>query len=53
VFGGPSRRIYHGVPKVFDGTGPHLPGLPSGGRLSLTIRETGLTSSITSERGNC
>jgi alkylated DNA repair protein (DNA oxidative demethylase) len=43
VFGGPSRRIYHGVPKVYDGTGPHLPGLPSGGRLSLTIRETGLT----------
>ncbi|RPI10477.1 MAG: alpha-ketoglutarate-dependent dioxygenase AlkB [Actinobacteria bacterium] len=41
VFGGPSRRIYHGVPKVYDNTGPHVPGLPAG-RLSLTIRETGL-----------
>jgi len=41
VFGGPSRRIYHGVPKVFDNTGPHIPGMPPG-RLSLTIRETGL-----------
>jgi len=40
VFGGPSRRIYHGVPKVYDSTGPRIPGLP-GGRLSLTIRETG------------
>ena len=42
VFGGSSRRIYHGVPKVYDDTGLRLPGLPSGGRLSLTIRETGL-----------
>jgi DNA oxidative demethylase len=41
VFGGPSRRIYHGVPKVFDGTGPHGLGLPPG-RLSITVRETGL-----------
>jgi len=40
VFGGPSRRIYHGVPKVYDNTGPRIPGLPAG-RLSLTIRETG------------
>ena len=40
VFGGPSRRIYHGVPKVYDHTAPPIPGLP-GGRLSLTIRETG------------
>jgi alkylated DNA repair protein (DNA oxidative demethylase) len=41
VFGGPSRRIYHGVPKVYENTGPHIPGMPPG-RLSLTIRETGL-----------
>jgi DNA oxidative demethylase len=41
VFGGPSRRIYHGVPKVFDGTGPADLGLPPG-RLSITVRETGL-----------
>ena len=43
VFGGPSRRIYHGVPKVYENTGPHIPGMPAG-RLSLTIRETGLTA---------
>ena len=43
VFGGPSRRIYHGVPKVYDNTGPRLPGLPAG-RLSLTIRETGFAA---------
>jgi alkylated DNA repair protein (DNA oxidative demethylase) len=41
VFGGPSRRIYHGVPKVRDGTGPAELGLPPG-RLSITVRETGL-----------
>jgi alkylated DNA repair protein (DNA oxidative demethylase) len=41
VFGGPNRRVYHGVPKVLDGTGPDDLGLPPG-RLSLTIRETGL-----------
>jgi len=40
VFGGANRRIYHGVPKVLDGTGPDI-GLPPG-RLSITIRETGL-----------
>ena len=42
VFGGPSRRIYHGVPKVLDGTGPDDLGLPPG-RLSITVRETGLS----------
>jgi alkylated DNA repair protein (DNA oxidative demethylase) len=42
VFGGPSRRIYHGVPKVYEGTGPRDTGLGAG-RLSITIRETGLT----------
>ena len=40
VFGGPSRRVFHGVPKVFDRTGPTDLGLPAG-RLSLTVRETG------------
>jgi alkylated DNA repair protein (DNA oxidative demethylase) len=41
VFGGPSRRIYHGVPKVLEGTAPENLGLPPG-RLSITLRETGL-----------
>ena len=41
VFGGRNRRIYHGVPKVLDGTGPTGLGLPPG-RLSITVRETGL-----------
>ncbi len=41
VFGGPSRRIYHGVPKVLEGTAPPGLGLPPG-RLSITVRETGL-----------
>ena len=42
VFGGPSRRIYHGVPKVVAGTAPEGLGLPPG-RLSITLRETGLS----------
>jgi DNA oxidative demethylase len=42
VFGGPNRRIYHGVPKVFPVTAPSHIGLPPG-RLSITIRETGLS----------
>jgi alkylated DNA repair protein (DNA oxidative demethylase) len=42
VFGGPTRRIYHGVPKVHPGTAPAGLGLPPG-RLSITIRETGLS----------
>ena len=41
VFGGQSRRIYHGVPKVATGTAPEGLGLPPG-RLSITIRQTGL-----------
>jgi DNA oxidative demethylase len=41
VFGGPNRRIVHGVPKVVDGTAPDGLGLPPG-RLSITVRETGL-----------
>jgi DNA oxidative demethylase len=42
VFGGPTRRIYHGVPKVRTGTAPAGLGLPPG-RLSITIRQTGLS----------
>lgn len=42
VFGGPNRRIFHGVPKVATGTAPEGVDLP-GGRLSLTLRETGLS----------
>ena len=41
VFGGPSRRIYHGVPRVLDGTAPAGLDLPPG-RVSITLRETGL-----------
>jgi len=41
VFGGPIRRIYHGVPKVLPDTAPADLGLPPG-RLSITVRETGL-----------
>lgn len=42
VFGGPSRFAYHGVTKVFEGTGDPATGLASG-RLNLTLRVTGLT----------
>lgn len=42
VFGGPNRRIFHGVPKIDDGTAPPGLGLPPG-RLSITVRETGLS----------
>jgi alkylated DNA repair protein (DNA oxidative demethylase) len=41
VFGGANRRIFHGVPRVDAGTAPDGLGLPPG-RLSITIRETGL-----------
>ncbi|TDD34191.1 alpha-ketoglutarate-dependent dioxygenase AlkB [Nonomuraea terrae] len=41
VFGGPSRFAYHGVPKVYAGTGDPATGLSSG-RLNLTLRVTGL-----------
>ena len=40
VFGGPSRRIHHGVPKIVPDTAPAGLGLPPG-RLSITVRETG------------
>jgi alkylated DNA repair protein (DNA oxidative demethylase) len=42
VFGGVNRRIFHGVPKVADGTAPAGLGLPPG-RLSITVRETGFS----------
>ncbi len=42
VFGGPSRFAYHGVTKVFEGTGDPATGLASG-RLNITLRVTGLT----------
>ena len=42
VFGGVNRRIFHGVPKVEDGTAPLGLGLPPG-RLSITVRETGFS----------
>ncbi|MFJ7626485.1 alpha-ketoglutarate-dependent dioxygenase AlkB family protein [Streptomyces sp. NPDC097595] len=41
VFGGPSRRAFHGVPVVRPGTAPPGTGM-SGGRLNVTLRETGL-----------
>ena len=41
VFGGRNRRIYHGVPRVLDGTAPRWLDLPPG-RVSITVRETGL-----------
>ncbi|KUJ67611.1 DNA repair protein [Streptomyces albus subsp. albus] len=42
VFGGPSRLAYHGVPKVYPGTGDPGTGM-AGGRLNITLRMTGLT----------
>ncbi|MER5770420.1 alpha-ketoglutarate-dependent dioxygenase AlkB [Streptomyces sp. NPDC001985] len=42
VFGGPARLAYHGVPKVFPGTAGPETGM-RGGRLNITLRETGLT----------
>jgi DNA oxidative demethylase len=41
VFGGPSRYVYHGVPKVHEGTGDPATGLRAG-RLNITMRVTGL-----------
>jgi alkylated DNA repair protein (DNA oxidative demethylase) len=49
VFGGPIRRIFHGVPKVLPGTSPDGLGLPPG-RLSITVRETGLSCRRPTER---
>ncbi|MFH8623953.1 alpha-ketoglutarate-dependent dioxygenase AlkB [Streptomyces sp. NRRL B-24572] len=41
VFGGASRWVHHGVPKVFPGTAEPALGLV--GRLNITLRETGLS----------
>ncbi|MEV6249500.1 alpha-ketoglutarate-dependent dioxygenase AlkB [Streptomyces sp. NPDC051742] len=41
VFGGPSRWVHHGVPKVYPGTAE--PALGLRGRLNITLRETGLS----------
>ncbi|CAM5474145.1 alpha-ketoglutarate-dependent dioxygenase AlkB [Streptomyces tanashiensis] len=41
VFGGASRWVHHGVPKVFPGTAEPALGLT--GRLNITLRETGLS----------
>ncbi|WP_405995102.1 alpha-ketoglutarate-dependent dioxygenase AlkB family protein [Streptomyces sp. NBC_00986] len=40
VFGGASRLAYHGVPRVYEGTGPGELGLR--GRLNITLRVSGL-----------
>lgn len=42
VFGGPSRFAFHGVPRVYPGTAGPGCGM-RGGRLNLTLRETGLS----------
>ncbi|WP_026414494.1 alpha-ketoglutarate-dependent dioxygenase AlkB family protein [Actinomadura oligospora] len=42
VFGGPSRFLYHGVPRILEGTADPATGLTSG-RLNITMRVTGLT----------
>jgi alkylated DNA repair protein (DNA oxidative demethylase) len=39
VFGGPSRLAYHGVPKIYSGSGN--PSLGLDGRISVTLREVG------------
>ncbi|MFD7863878.1 alpha-ketoglutarate-dependent dioxygenase AlkB family protein [Streptomyces sp. NPDC059783] len=41
VFGGPSRYAFHGVPRILPGTADPGTGM-RGGRLNLTLRETGL-----------
>lgn len=43
VFGGPSRLAYHGVPRIFPGTGP--PDLALQGRVNVTLRVSGFDES--------
>lgn len=45
VFGGPSRFMFHGVPKIFPGTSPSALSFPQG-RINITLRETGLERSF-------
>ncbi|MFD3539238.1 alpha-ketoglutarate-dependent dioxygenase AlkB family protein [Streptomyces sp. NPDC058662] len=49
VFGGESRLAYHGVPKVWPGTGPTALGLT--GRLNITLRVGGLDQDVSSGPG--
>ncbi|WP_030750870.1 alpha-ketoglutarate-dependent dioxygenase AlkB family protein [Streptomyces sp. NRRL F-5135] len=46
VFGGPSRYVYHGVPKVHEGSADPATGLRTG-RLNITMRVTGLQGRYT------
>ena len=48
VFGGPSRRAYHGVPKLLAGTADPVCGV-RGGRFNVTIRESGLRADVSDE----
>jgi DNA oxidative demethylase len=50
VFGGPSRRAFHGVPRILPGTGDSSIG-PEGGRFNVTLRESGLADNETAESG--
>ncbi|MGW2258370.1 alpha-ketoglutarate-dependent dioxygenase AlkB family protein [Streptomyces sp. NPDC001780] len=46
VFGGPSRYVYHGVPKVHEDSADPATGLRTG-RLNITMRVTGLQGRYT------
>jgi DNA oxidative demethylase len=50
VFGGPSRRAFHGVPRILADTGDPSIGL-EGGRFNVTLRESGLADNETAEGG--
>lgn len=41
VFGGPSRFMFHGVPKIVPGTSPSGINFPQG-RINITLRDTGI-----------
>jgi alkylated DNA repair protein (DNA oxidative demethylase) len=41
MFGGPARLAFHGVPKIYPGTGPTSLALT--GRISVTLRQSGRT----------
>jgi alkylated DNA repair protein (DNA oxidative demethylase) len=41
MFGGPARLAFHGVPKIYPGTGPKSLALT--GRISVTLRQSGRT----------
>ena len=38
VMGGASRRCYHGIDRIYPGTGPALPAIIGPGRLNITLR---------------